>query len=332
MIKDELAQQLKDARENRQASLNDASRVLSIRVHVLQDLEDGRYERLGSLLYIKNYVKKYADYLKLDRSEIDALLAQLEDPFKEEKTESLIRAQLNEDKRMVHRSFFKWYSVILVALLGAGVAIYFIYGDKVTDIFNIKPTPEKIIRDTASTLSDEEKVLIEEEIQQPIQLASTTQSISTPSIMMNDSNVNSMIANVAPNMDEKSALSAFEVEQIIRDGSLTLASLSSEQTADVTTQEQIQLPEGISSLSLTLNNAECWVQIRDKNKKVLMNEVLPANATYHLEGEAPFSLHIGNAQSIDKLMFNGEVVDEKVYRPTARTTVSKIKLEPKEEN
>jgi len=332
MIKDELAQQLKDARENRQASLNDASRVLSIRVQVLQDLEDGRYERLGSLLYIRNYVKKYADYLKLDRSEIDVLLAQLEDPFKEEKTESLIRAQLNEDKRMVHRSFFKWYSVILVALLGAGIAVYFIYGDKVTDIFNIKPTPEKIIRDTASALSDEEQALIEEEIQQPIQLASTAQSISTPSIMMNDSNVNSVIANVAPSMDEKSALSAFEVEQIIRDGSLTLASVNTDQAADVAIQEKVQLPEGISSLSLTLNNAECWVQIRDKNKKVLMNEVLPANATYHLEGEAPFSLHIGNAQSIDKLMFNGEVVDEKIYRPTARTTVSKIKLEPKEEN
>ncbi|WP_077927074.1 RodZ domain-containing protein [Wohlfahrtiimonas populi] len=332
MIKDELAQQLKDARENRQASLQDASRVLSIRAQVLQDLEDGRYERLGSLLYIRNYVKKYADYLKIDRVEIDALLIQLEDPFKEEKTESLIRAQLNEDKRMVHRSFFKWYSVILVALLGAGIAIYFIYGDKVTDIFNIKPTPEKIIRDTASALSDEEQALIEEEIQQPIQLASTTQSISTPSIMMNDSNVNSVIANVAPNMDEKSALSAFEVEQIIRDGSLTLASVNSDQSADVTMQEKVQLPVGISSLSLTLNNAECWVQIRDKNKKVLMNEVLPANATYHLEGEAPFSLHIGNAQSIDKLMFNGDVVDEKVYRPTARTTVSKIKLEPKEEN
>lgn len=335
MIKDELAQQLKDARENRQASLQDASRVLSIRAQVLQDLEDGRYERLGSLLYIKNYVKKYADYLKIDRAEIDALLIQLEDPFKEEKTESLIRAQLNEDKRMVHRSFFKWYSVILVALLGAGIAIYFIYGDKVTDIFNIKPTPEKIIRDSANADIDEEQTSMEaENNDQPITLASTTQSISTPSIMVKDNDVKAAIANVAPNMDEKSALSAFEVEQIIRDGSLTLASLDQEQSTngEVATGEKVQLPEGISSLSLTLNNAECWVQIRDKNKKVLMNEVLPANATYHLEGEAPFSLHIGNAQSIDKLMFNGDVVDEKVYRPTARTTVSKIKLEPKEEN
>ncbi|MGL4674590.1 MAG: helix-turn-helix domain-containing protein, partial [Wohlfahrtiimonas sp.] len=303
MIKDELAQKLQTARENRQVSLQDAARILSIRAQVLQDLEDSRYERLGSLLYIKNYVKKYADYLKIDRCEIEPLLAQLEDPFKEEKNESLIRVQLNEDKRMVQRSFFKWYSVILFSLLGAGIIAYFIYGEKVADIFHIKPTPDKIINYQANTSLEIDENEDAVGNNSDLIMASAPQSISTPSIMMNNNSVNAVVANVSPNMDEKSALSAFEVEQIIRDGSLTLASISPDQSADVTAQEQIQLPEGISSLSLTLNKAECWVQIRDKNKKVLMNEVLPANATYHIEGEAPFSLHIGNAQSIDKLMF-----------------------------
>lgn len=336
MIKSELAQKLIEARESRYVSLQDASRVLSIRVQVLQDLEDGQYERLGSILYIRNYVKKYADYLKIDRAEIDGLLSQLEDPFKEEKRESLIRAQLNEDKRMVHRSFFRWYSVILIALLGVGIGIYFIYGEKVTDIFNIRPTPEKIINYTVSTVSDEVQVPNDlEEVGDDKLSVLSTPLMADSSVLMTDNNVvKSVIENVAPNVDEKSTLSEFEVEQIIRDGSSTLAAVNLNQTDNAVMQvpEKVQLPEGISSLSLTLNNAECWVQIRDKNKKVLMNEVLPANATYHLEGEAPFSLHIGNAQSIDQLMFNGEKVDEKVYRPTAKTTVSKIKLEPKEEN
>lgn len=335
MIKDELTQKLKDARENRQASLQDASRVLSIRVQVLQDLEDGRFDRLGSLLYIKNYVRKYADYLKIDRDEIESLLAQLMDPFKDEKSESLIRAQLNEDKRMVHRSFFKWYSVILFALLGAGIVVYFVYGEKVADIFHIKPTPDKIINyqpNPSAEMNDQQDL-------EPIDFSDqelVATDAKSPMIAMNEETVNSVVSSVIPNMDTKSALSEFEVEQIIRDGALTLSSVENDQQATENlpdeTQKISELPEGISSLSMTLNNAECWVQIRDKNKKTLMNEVLPANATYHIEGEAPFSLHIGNAQSIDKLTFNGEVVDEKIYRPTARTTVSKIKLEPKEEN
>lgn len=335
MIKDELTQKLKDARDNRQASLQDASRVLSIRVQVLQDLEDGRFDRLGSLLYIKNYVRKYADYLKIDRDEIESLLAQLMDPFKDEKSESLIRAQLNEDKRMVHRSFFKWYSVILFALLGAGIVVYFVYGEKVADIFHIKPTPDKIINyqhNSSSEMNDQQDL-------EPIDFSDqelVATDAKSPMIAMNEETVNSVVSSVIPSMDTKSALSEFEVEQIIRDGALTLSSVENDQQATENlpdeTQKISELPEGISALSMTLNNAECWVQIRDKNKKILMNEVLPANATYHIEGEAPFSLHIGNAQSIDKLTFNGEVVDEKIYRPTARTTVSKIKLEPKEEN
>lgn len=145
MIKSELAQKLREARQNRNVSLQDVSKVLSIRVQVIQDLEDGQYERLGSILYIRNYAKKYADYLKIDRAEIDGLLSQLDDPFKEDKRESLIRAQLNEDKRMVHRSFFRWYSVILIALLGAGIALYFIYGEKVTDILILDQRLKKLL-------------------------------------------------------------------------------------------------------------------------------------------------------------------------------------------
>lgn len=326
MIKSELAQKLTEAREKRKVSLQDASKVLSVRVQVLQDLEDGRYERLGSLLYVKNYIKKYADYLKIDSAEINSLLPQLEDPFKEDKKESLIRAQLNEDKRMVHRSFFKWYSVILLALLGAGITVYFVYGEKVADIFNIRPTPEKVIQYNVQKPKDDAESQIHQEASD-----NTTSLAMTDTTKMQDESVNDQDSrSVEPNLDIQSTLSKFEVEQIIREGALVVDSVE-EETIDKV-EDQPQLPEGVSSLSLTLNNAECWVQIRDKNKKVLMNEVLPANATYHLEGEAPFSLHIGNAQSIDKLMFNGDVVDEKVYRPTARTTVSKITLEPKEEN
>lgn len=337
MTKDELAQKLQDARINRQASLQDAARVLSIRAQVLQDLEDGRYERLGSLLYIKNYVKKYSDYLKIDRTEIEPLLARLEDPFKVEKNESLIRVQLNEDKRMVQRSFFRWYSIILFAILGTGIAIYFIYGEKTADIFHIKPTPDKIINAQANVVLDNhnnEDMMDDSQISDSEMAAFVMQPTSTSSMVIQDDSVNSIIAGIVPNIDTKSTLSEFEVEQIIRDGKLSLASSPSDvaMTATAATQDNLKLPEGMSALSITLNNSECWLQIKDKNNKVLMSEVLPANATYHLEGEAPFSLHIGNAQSIDKLMFNSEVVDEKIYRPTAKTTVSKIKLMPKEEN
>lgn len=345
MTKDELAQKLKDAREARQATLQDAGRVLSIRAQVLQDLEDGRYEKLGALLYIKSYVRKYADYLKIDREEIESLLSRLEDPFKQEKNESLIRAQMNEQKRMVQRSFFKWYSVILAILLIVSIAVYFIYGEKVVDIFHVKSTPDKLYHHTEPTavvaasnpVNPIVEVVQETEEDDAILAVNETMDEEVDNDAISDS-VRPVLNQMIPTVDTRSALSEFEVDQIIKDGQATLlaaGALKSSEAADaVATDETVKqaLAEGISTLSITLNNAECWLQIKDKNQKVLMNEVLPANAIYHIEGEAPFALHFGNARSIEKLVFNGEEVETARYRPTPKTTVSKIKLSPKEEN
>ena len=338
MIKDEIIQKLKDARESRQISLQDASRILSIRIQILQDLEDGYYDRLGALIYVKSYIRKYSDFLKISRDEMDPLLAQLEDPFKQERNESVIRAQINDDKRMVQRSFFRWYSVILVILLIASLCLYLVYGDKVSDIFHIRPTPEKIINyseEQVSAPASSEKVV---EIVNQLE----SQEDLPTSVATDVSESEQLIENVSPTLDQNSIpltdtdsiLTEFEVDQILRSANIDLPSIALETNpkSDVVENVKAPLPEGVSSLSITLNNSECWIQIRDKDQKVIMNEVLPANATYHLEGSAPFSLHVGNATSIAKLELNGELVDEKIYRPTSKTIVSKFKLSPKEEN
>lgn len=341
MIKDELTQKLKDAREARQVSLQDAARILSLRPLVLQDLEDGNFERLGALIYIKSYTRKYADYLKIDRAEIEALLSQLEDPFKQQRDESVVRAHMNEEKRMVNRSFFKWYSVILMIVLVVAVVVYFIYGEKVTDIFHVKSTPDHIVNYQEDNEQPEQEInqtsefIMSSSVQEvasntlpPLDLLTANREVDAEEII---DSVKPVVTNIAPSVDTRSALSEFEVDQIIRTGQLNLSETVGV-NSEPTITKPLDLPKGVSSLSITLNASECWLQIKDKNQKILMNEVLPGGATYHVEGEAPFALHFGNVQSVDKLVLNGEMVDQKVYRPTPKTTVSKIKLESKEES
>lgn len=332
MAKEELMHKFKEARQARNVSLQDAACVLSLRVQVLQDLEDGRYEQLGAMIYIKRYVRKYADYLKLDRDEIEGLLAKVEDPFANMHNESLIRAQLNEEKRMVQRSFFKWYMWILLILCVIGTAAYFLYGEKTAELFNIKPTPEHIInyQDTETVMPEEAPVHNDA----PVITETVTESIApVPKKIEMDVPVVAAVSTVpVAAIDTKSALSDFELDQIIKTGKIELANQADANLDEAESAQKAALPEGFSALSLTLGPSECWIQIKDKNQKVLMNEVLAGNATYHIEGKAPFSVHMGNAKAIDQMVLNGEVVDEKVYRPTARTTVSKIKLEAKEES
>ncbi|MBS7836059.1 RodZ domain-containing protein [Wohlfahrtiimonas chitiniclastica] len=334
MAKEELMHKFKEAREARNVSLQDAARVLSLRVQVLQDLEDGRYEQLGAMIYIKRYVRKYADYLKLDRDEIEVLLAKVDDPFANNMhNESLIRAQLNEEKRMVQRSFFKWYMWILLILCVIGTAAYFLYGEKTAELFNIKPTPDHIIN-YQETEAEVPAETVTSEIEAPIATETVTERVApAPKKVEVEVPVAAAVSTVpVAAIDTKSALSDFELDQIIKTGKIELAN-QTDAALDVTDQAQkAPLPEGFSALSLTLGPSECWIQIKDKNQKVVMNEVLAGNATYHIEGKAPFFVHMGNAKAIDQMVLNGEVVDEKVYRPTARTTVSKIKLEAKEES
>ena len=65
--------------------------------------------------------------------------------------------------------------------------------------------------------------------------------------------------------------------------------------------------DGLDRLVLDLS-ADCWMEIRDANGRVLRQGVKPAGALMRVDGKAPFSLKIGNAAAISELFLNGEVV------------------------
>jgi cytoskeletal protein RodZ len=70
-----VGQQLQQARQAREISLEDAARATRLRVHYLQALEAGDYASLPSAVQGRGFVRVYAAYLGLDA---EALLAMLE--------------------------------------------------------------------------------------------------------------------------------------------------------------------------------------------------------------------------------------------------------------
>jgi cytoskeletal protein RodZ len=61
---------LRRAREEMRMPIDQASRLLHIRVRYLDALEEGRLEELPGLPYTKGYLQSYAAFLGLDRDEI----------------------------------------------------------------------------------------------------------------------------------------------------------------------------------------------------------------------------------------------------------------------
>lgn len=66
-------------------------------------------------------------------------------------------------------------------------------------------------------------------------------------------------------------------------------------------------PNGLDRLVFDFS-ANCWLEVKDANGRVLRQGEQPASTTMQVDGKGPFSLKIGNAAAISELLLNGEAV------------------------
>src|SRR6266404_7902177 len=57
---------LREARHNKRASLEDASRATRIKMDILEQLEADEFDKLAAPAYTKGFLKLYSEYLGLD--------------------------------------------------------------------------------------------------------------------------------------------------------------------------------------------------------------------------------------------------------------------------
>jgi cytoskeletal protein RodZ len=70
-----IGETLREARRNKRASLEDASRATRIKIEILEQLEADEFDRLAAPTYTKGFLKLYAEYLGLDSQSVgDAYL------------------------------------------------------------------------------------------------------------------------------------------------------------------------------------------------------------------------------------------------------------------
>jgi cytoskeleton protein RodZ len=70
-----VGQQLRQAREERSLTIEEAAQTTRIRVHYLTAMEAGEFDKLPSAVQVRGFLRAYADFLSLDG---DALLAALD--------------------------------------------------------------------------------------------------------------------------------------------------------------------------------------------------------------------------------------------------------------
>jgi cytoskeleton protein RodZ len=70
---------------------------------------------------------------------------------------------------------------------------------------------------------------------------------------------------------------------------------------------------------------ESWVEIKDKEDKVLLSQVNPSGSELRMNGQSPFALVIGRAASV-RLYYRGKQIDLTPHI-NAATEVARLTLE-----
>ncbi|BES71176.1 DUF4115 domain-containing protein [Marinobacter nanhaiticus D15-8W] len=123
----EVGNQLRKAREAKGMSVAQVADAQHLRPSVIQAIEEGQYEKIGSELFLKGYVRTYAEQVGLNPAEvIEALDWELE-PMRQQAEEERHENPLEniERRKQRKRRVARWVmlSLLLVAVVGVGIRL-----------------------------------------------------------------------------------------------------------------------------------------------------------------------------------------------------------------
>jgi len=156
MSEDTFGQYLKSQRELRQISLEEVAAGTKIGIHLLRALEEDKWDVLPAEVFIKGFIKSYAEYIGLDPE--DTILRyeaikQKDIPQKEQEQELNIPRSYNGPLGLKSSVFLRLLIAVIIILL-IGVGIYFISKSSIKLDLNIlnqkKQRIEKFINNTSS--------------------------------------------------------------------------------------------------------------------------------------------------------------------------------------
>ncbi|GGZ96059.1 hypothetical protein DC083_04030 [Ignatzschineria ureiclastica] len=124
-IAQQLGEVLKNARLDKSLSIEEVSRVLSLRPSLVAAMESGDYQEIGALLYAKNYLRKYAKFLGLLDENFEAELSRLTEKVDTKSqthhNSAKVKQEAEEKKRSNH---FKYYLIFVLALIAIFAYLY----------------------------------------------------------------------------------------------------------------------------------------------------------------------------------------------------------------
>ncbi len=326
---------LRQAREQLGYSQKDIANRLRLRLSVIDNIENNRFDQAQLATFTRGYVRSYAKYVGLEEEAVLALLDKCgHTKPKAQEMQSFSR----RTKREAHDSRIMGLTWILAAVFVGVTAVWWWQN------IHLEQAP------VATTTTADQTVAHQKQEQGSDETIVTTLNGDDASISATQpATVDTDVDHSAPtNTEQKNAASTTSADAATDSSPTTASTAATGTTAEASTTPAENAATASTSVSTatdatanaetTVNatpvvdatapqlqlkfSADCWIDVRDATGKRLESGIKKAGQVLDLEGKAPFRVRLG-APSAVKINIKGQPFDLSRY-PASKPVTLKL--------
>ncbi|HGF5225489.1 cytoskeleton protein RodZ [Vibrio parahaemolyticus] len=285
---------LKNKRESLGMTQKQVADRLRLRVSVIEDIENNRFESQQVATFTRGYLRSYAKFVGLDEKVVLVALEQTAD-VKPKEQEIEMQSFSRKTKHEKHNSrimLLTW--VIAIVIIGISAAWWWQNQQENSLAQVVAEANVETSQPSADEIADID-LMTEEEL-----IASTPAELAASNNTASESSINAAQTDeVVPAETEESTTETTQ-----------------EPVAVIEAAEEVQeappvVPEGMTLLTMKFK-ADCWIQVKDTNGKTLVSGTQKPGQDVELTGKAPFKVILGAPEGVT-MTFASEPVDLSGY-------------------
>ena len=301
---------LKTAREQRGMSQQDVAHRLNLRISLIRDIEEDRFDQKTASTFTRGYLKTYARFVGTDEQAVLAAYDRLglKDQQYSEMYSFSGRTQREASEHRVR--FISW--VLFIGLAGLGGTWWWLQPAEEPVPTAINEAGQLVVKATDAVLAAKPSAA-SATIANPV--ATTSAAPVTATSSAEDTAETSTDLPVAADNEgqEPTVLSNAAAEENNQEQTKIVPASSAAVASTTTTKSETADSTVDASIALQLQfKASCWLRVADASGKSLFEGTKNAGDKVNVSGKEPFSLTIGAPRAVS-VYFHGQAVDMSSY-------------------
>lgn len=323
-----VGERLRQAREIAGLSVAEVAAKQHLRPVIISAIESGDYRKIDSELFLKGYVRAYANHVGVDPESVVRQLDRELEPLREERQARVEANPLVNIERRKRRK--RQIAKIVVTLLALAALFY-------AGTLYLASQEPPAGADTGEPMVGEES---ETDASQPAEPAPENDSVADDEPLVEPPLTVSQTTEDEGGNQDSAVADATGEAPVSADGAGDVDAVPPEGGTDSSAQEPLQTvtelepvradsgvepsddradsdasgqaiaaPEDEDGRLVVEFSGDCWVEVQDSNGRTLVAELRRAGETLDVTGDGPLRVVLGAVSAVSELSYGGEPVD-----------------------